>query len=215
MGAPSSCTYANIYTDIYITIFERRMEAAGIRKLGKYIDDIFFIEEKDKWQKVITEMGKEIEMELKVEKEDERGEIEFLDLKLIRNEGMIETMRNKKEYVSKRLIHARSMHSPIQKRETMINMIKRTIRLTTGCRLYDRVQVDIEEMTQNGYNLKYIQETLEEVIKRSEINEGKNWRGMMGREGRDYIRMIEKIMIIKECKETVKIQREIRMRKIL
>lgn len=211
MGAPSSCAYADTFLNIHIMLYEGRMEKCGIRNMSKYIDDIFFIAKKGKWEKILKEMEKDTGMEMKSEKEEEKGEVEFLDIKLSRKEGEIEIERNKKKYMSKRHIHRMSNHNDKQKRETLISTVQRTINLTSKGKLREKIERDMREFKMNGYDKRYIEGILEDVIRRGENRKRKwGWKGMMGETGNKNIREEEKMRIIKECWEEIRKERNSR-----
>lgn len=124
--------YADIFMYNCLMINGEKMREAGIRYVSKYVDDIFFIGRKGKWEKVIESLGKDMGLELKVKKEGGEGVVEFLDVKIGRRNGKIESMRNRKSYTSDREIHKQSTQHEGQKRETNINNFNRTIRVPSN-----------------------------------------------------------------------------------
>lgn len=86
MSSPSSAVYAKIYVDYFLMLKEDEMKINGFRMLYKNADDIFIITEKGKWRDICMEIGKDMKLDSKFQEENDKGEIEFLDIIIKREE---------------------------------------------------------------------------------------------------------------------------------
>lgn len=208
MGAPTSTTYANIFLDYFITINFEEMTRTGLRSIFKYVDDILIINEKDKAKDIIQILEKDTKLKFNIEEEKNKNEHTFLDMKiLIEEDRMIKTSWNKKIYVSNRIINAASTQNWITKLATIKNRIQRTMELTNEKYLYEALQINIEEIINNGYNLTTIATILKKI---------KNANQKKMEESQEDANTIEemkkKIKIIEDSIETINIQKQINIR---
>lgn len=218
MGAPTSTIYASIFLDYYITINYEEMTRKGLKNIFKYVDDILIINEKGRANDIIQILERDTGLKCNIEKNEknEKNESEhtFLDMKILIEEGgNLKTCWNKKAYVSNRIINASSTQSWTTKIATISNRIQRTIDLTNDTLLYEALQINIEELINNGYNLT----TIINVLKKTKNSNNKK----IGNEGmdnntdmdNDNKKEIEnKIKIIEDCIESIRIQKQINIR---
>lgn len=203
MGSPTSTMYAKIFTDYFIMINWEELKRNGTKIIHKYIDDIMIIHEKECGEKIKKIMERDMGLELKMEKKEEGKEIEYLDMKIhIQQDGKINTKWNKKEYVSNRLIHSCSQIDYKIKEATLVNRIVRTTRITSGIYLYDCIQVNIEEILNNGYSTKQAKNAIKKAILKIMDIGNKNYE--------------QKIKHLEECIKTLnfKIKQEMDKKKL-
>lgn len=199
MGAPTSTLYAKLYLDYFITLNKTELEKAGMRKLFKYVDDIFIIAKKNQVTEIIKILGRETKLEFKIE-EKKNDKTTFLDMSLNVENGKIKTRKNKKEYTSNRTINAMSTQSLKTKLATIQNKLIRAINLTSPEYLYDTLMESIEELINNGYYLKTLEKSLKTIIGKLKLKNAEDTNKKLKR-------INEKIIITEDCVEAINTQR--------
>lgn len=207
MGASTSSVYAKIYLDYYISLNWKDLKKAGLTHMYKYVDDLLIINKKGKLSQITDILNKETKLEHKTVKK-EKEETEFLDMLININQGAIQTRKYKKPYMSNRTINANSTQSWHTKNATITNRFHRSIKLTSTEHLYNVLQLDIEVILNNGYNLMRTEKLLK--IAHNKFKETTN---NTTKEALKKHRL-NKLKIIEECLHTIQIQKNQTKRKI-
>lgn len=202
MGASTSSIYAKIYLDYYITLNWKELKKIRLIKLYKYVDDLLIINEKNTLDQIINLLNNETKLEHKTVSKPNK-EIEYLDIIINIDNGIIQTRKYKKSYASNRTINAKSAQSWNTKNATITNRFQRSFNLSSACHLYNVLQQDIEVILNNGFNLKHIGKLLnafyyknKELINNNTLEETKKEHNL------------NKLSTVEECMNTIRIQKE-------
>lgn len=166
MGNPLSPIIAGIVLDdlLEYTLDNLKTQNIHIKYITKYVDDFFaIIKQKDKLQ-ILKEFNYyHNKLKFTIEEEN-HNRLNFLDTTIHKIDNKLAINWYTKDISSGRIINYYSNHDPIQKKNTVKNIIKKAIDISDEIFHHNNIKKLTKILTENNYPYKYINHMIKLVL---------------------------------------------------
>lgn len=166
MGNSLSQILAEITTSYFLSEALSKFDPSKISFMFKYVDDILGGVDEEYLERVRIAIEVEHGMKLKMCREDMNGEVDYLQMKVKREEdGLISLRWSQKDYSSKCILDFHSFHPWNMKANVFIEFIRNSLKISSKCN-WNSVTDSVRKVLRNSnYPRLYVNKAITKVLK--------------------------------------------------